>query len=229
MGRVNEGAAADPGRAPDHPRATATGRGRLPDRGCPPDRTRDRTRATDRARVPLSAKRAVDLLASVTLLLLLAVPLLALAATVAATSRGPVLVRRERAGLDGRPFPMLTFRTAPATRVGRLLHRHYLDHLPQLLNVVRGEMSLVGPRPLTPERTAALTGADRVRTAVRPGVTGLWQIGGRTGLPWEEMAVLDAHYVREHWLGMDLAILARTLPATARGRGPRRAPRLRQA
>ncbi|MFI6287247.1 sugar transferase [Streptomyces sp. NPDC051018] len=231
----NRTATEDPGHAPDRgpapdPTAPAAPRS-APDDTAPatPDSAPDPAPPTAWGPVPPSAKRAVDLLASTALLLLLAVPLLALAAAVAATSRGPVLLRRERAGLNGRPFPMLTFRMTPATRVGKLLHRHYLDHLPQLLNVVRGEMSLVGPRPLTPERTAALTGADRVRTAVRPGITGLWQIGGRTGLPWEEMAVLDAHYVREHWLGMDLAILARTLPATTRGRGPRRACGLRQA
>ncbi|MGW4032487.1 sugar transferase [Streptomyces sp. NPDC004838] len=175
----------------------------------------------------MPAKRAVDLLGGALLLLLLAVPLLALAAAIAATSPGPVLVHRQRSGRDGRPFAMRTFRMAPATAVGRLLHRHYLDHLPQLINVVRGEMSLVGPRPLPPDRI--LTAEERARSAVRPGITGLWQIGGRSGLPWEEMSVLDLHYVREHWLGMDLTILARTLPAAVRGRSPRRAPLLRQA
>jgi lipopolysaccharide/colanic/teichoic acid biosynthesis glycosyltransferase len=169
----------------------------------------------------MTAKRAVDLLLGTALLLLLALPLLALAAAVAAGPRGPVLVPLERSGPEGRPFRILTFRKAPGTRTGRLLHRHYLDHLPQLLNVLRGEMSLVGPRPLAPARVAALTGADRCRAAVRPGLTGPWQTGGRTGLPWEEMSVLDLHYVREHWLGTDLALLARTLPAVVRGRpGP---------
>ncbi|GAA2264000.1 hypothetical protein GCM10010232_65040 [Streptomyces amakusaensis] len=166
------------------------------------------------------AKRAFDLAAGVALLLLLTPLLLALAAAVALSSRGPVLVRRERAGLGGRPFSMLTFRTAPATRVGRLLHRHFLDCLPQLINVVRGEMSLVGPRPLTPARAAAVTGPARAGRSVRPGITGLWQTGRRSGLPWDEMAVLDPHYVEAHWLGLDLVILARTLPAALRGRTP---------
>ncbi|MFF8957959.1 sugar transferase [Streptomyces sp. NPDC014894] len=169
------------------------------------------------------AKRAVDLLGGVLLLLGLAVPLLAIAAAIAVSSPGPVLVRRERAGLGGRPFAMLVFRTAPATRVGRLLRAHYLDHLPQLIHVVRGEMSLVGPRPPTPAGAAAATGPARAVRAVRPGITGPWQIGGgRPGPPWEERAVLDPHYVAEHWLGLDLMILARTLPAVLRGRTPAR-------
>lgn len=167
-----------------------------------------------------TSKRAVDVVGGTLLLLLLAPALLALAAAVAVTSRGPVLVPLRRAGAGGRPFAMLAFRTAPATRTGRLLHRHYLDHLPQLINVVRGEMSLVGPRPLPVDHP--LTGTARARAAVRPGITGPWQIGGRSGLPWEEMAVQDLYYVREHWLGMDLAILARTAAIAARGLGPRR-------
>ncbi|MEU5160165.1 sugar transferase [Streptomyces sp. NPDC020875] len=167
------------------------------------------------------SKRAVDLLGASLLLLLLAPALAALAIAVAVSSRGRILTGGARAGAGGRPFRMLMLRTVPGTRTGRLLHRHYLDHLPQLWHVVRGEMSLVGPRPLPPDRI--LAGAERARTAVRPGMTGLWQTGGRSGLPWEEMAVQDLYYVREHWLGLDLAIMARTLPVLRRGRPARTA------
>ncbi|QNP64344.1 sugar transferase [Streptomyces genisteinicus] len=167
----------------------------------------------------MSAKRTVDLTVGALLLTVLAPLLLAAAAAVAATSPGPALRRTERAGLDGRAFTVFTFRTTHGgalTPVGRLLRRHFLELLPQLLNVVRGEMSLVGPRPLA--APAGRGGAARARLAVRPGMTGLWQIGGRSELPWEEMDVLDLHYVEQHWLGLDLVILLRTLPAAVRGR-----------
>ncbi|MFP1625824.1 sugar transferase [Streptomyces sp. 5K101] len=169
----------------------------------------------------MPAKRAVDLAGSLFLLLVLAPVLLTAAAAVAVTSPGPVLNRAPRTGLGGRPFERLTFRTTHAghlTPVGRLLRRRFLDGLPQLINVVRGEMSLVGPPPLPLD--PAPTGPERARLAVRPGITGLWQISGRSDLPWEEMTVLDLHYVEQHWLGLDLKILARTVPAAVAGRPP---------
>ncbi|MFI9580451.1 sugar transferase [Streptomyces sp. NPDC052236] len=185
----------------------------------------------------MPAKRAVDLAGSLTLLLLLSPLLLAAATAVALTSPGPVLIRRDRTGLGGKTFALLTFRTLMLstwpdeqpcrTPVGQLLRRHFIDDLPQLFNVVRGEMSLVGPRALPPRETAGaadaagpLGGADRARLFVRPGITGLWQVSGRSELPWEEMAVLDLHYVEQHWLGLDLLILARTLRAVIAGRPP---------
>ncbi|MCM2391309.1 sugar transferase [Streptomyces albipurpureus] len=177
-------------------------------------------------RTAAPAKRVIDLIGASALLLLLAPLLLTLGAAIAATSRGPAVTRRERLGLGGTPFAMFTFQTAPSTAWGRRLRHHFLDQLPQLINVIRGEMSLVGPRPLPPEKAAGAP--DRARMAVRPGITGLWQIGGRSGLPWEEMAVLDLHYAEEHWLGMDLLILARTVPTCVRGRGPRIAPDRRE-
>ncbi|MEW2630385.1 sugar transferase [Streptomyces sp. NPDC048389] len=169
----------------------------------------------------MTPKRVVDLTGAALLLLVLAPLLLTAAAAVAVTSPGPVLLRRERVGLGGRTFTMLTFRTGhpgAVTPVGRALRRHFLDHLPQLLNVVRGEMSLVGPHPLPPDALPAGLGPERARLAVRPGMTGLWQVGGRSELPWEEMTVLDLHYVEQHWLGLDLAILARTVPVAIAGR-----------
>jgi lipopolysaccharide/colanic/teichoic acid biosynthesis glycosyltransferase len=177
----------------------------------------------------MPAKRAVDLMGSLILLLVLSPVLFAAGVAVALTSPGPVLVHGKRTGLGGRTFAMLTFRTTRVTGpgraghltpVGRLLRRHLLDGLPQLINVVRGEMSLVGPRPLPPRTSGPAPGADRARLGVRPGITGLWQISGRSELPWEEMTVLDLHYVEQHWLGLDLMILARTIPAAVAGRRP---------
>ncbi|ATW49663.1 sugar transferase [Streptomyces peucetius] len=167
----------------------------------------------------MPAKRAVDLTGGLLLLLALSPLLLAATAAVAVTSPGPVLQRRERVGLGGRTFTMFTFRTGrPGSLVSRVLRRHYLDRLPQLLNVVRGEMSLVGPHPLAPGPTRDDLGPQRARLAVRPGMTGLWQVSGRSEMPWEEMTVLDLHYVEQHWLGLDLMILARTVPVAVAGR-----------
>jgi lipopolysaccharide/colanic/teichoic acid biosynthesis glycosyltransferase len=176
----------------------------------------------------MPAKRAVDLAGCLILLLLLSPLLLAVAAAVAATSPGGILTRQDRTGLGGHTFAMLTFRTKRSgdlgpTPVGPLLRRYFLDDLPQLINVVRGEMSLVGPRPTGPNDSDH---ADRARLGVRPGITGLWQISGRSELPWEEMAVLDLHYVEQHWLGLDMLILARTLPTALAGRRVARPVRL---
>ncbi|AXE27210.1 sugar transferase [Streptomyces globosus] len=163
-------------------------------------------------RVPAyPAKRAFDLAAG---LLLLAAALPALLAAAAALflarprAGRRILLREPAAGLGGRPFRTWRLRTAGAGRAGAAVRRCGLDALPQLLNVLRGEMSLVGPRP-----QARTDRPDRL--LVRPGMTGLWQVSARSDLPWEEMALLDRHYVESHWLGMDLAILART-PRAAR-------------
>ncbi|MFF3288796.1 sugar transferase [Streptomyces sp. NPDC003023] len=171
----------------------------------------------------MSSKRAIDLTGGLLLLLLLSPLLLVTAAAVAASSPGPVLRRTDRVGRGGRTFAMFMFRSRhgdSVTAVGRALRRHFLDRLPQLLNVVRGEMSLVGPHPLPPRAGSVATGPERARLSVRPGITGLWQVSGRSELPWEEMAVLDLHYVEQHWLGLDLAILARTVPVAVAGRRP---------
>ncbi|WP_137988414.1 sugar transferase [Streptomyces vilmorinianum] len=159
----------------------------------------------------MAAKRALDLFAGLVLLALLSPLLAAVALSVALATAGPggMLRRRTVAGRDGRPFTMVTFRT-----------KSPLAALPLLLHVVRGEMSLVGPCPLAPGHREC-TGEYRRRLSVRPGLTGLWQISGRSELPWEERELLDLHYVDHHWLGMDLAILARTLPAVRRRRAAR--------
>ncbi|WP_330331310.1 sugar transferase [Streptomyces sp. NBC_00536] len=165
------------------------------------------------ALAPPPAKRVADLLGALLLLAVLAVPLGIVCALLYAAPRAGVFVRETRAGLGGRPFRTWRFRT-DGPLLGPALDRYALDGLPQLLNVVRGEMSLVGPRPL-----ARAEHPDRL--LVRPGMTGLWQVSARSDLPWEEMDLLDRHYVENHWLGMDLAILAQTPRALLRTAGPK--------
>lgn len=157
------------------------------------------------------AKRVFDLTGALLLLAVCAAPVLLAAALLYATRRARVLVREPALGLGGRPFRTWRLRTEDSGWAGEAVERCALDALPQLLNVVRGEMSLVGPRPEAR--------ADRPeRLLVRPGMTGLWQVSARSDLPWEEMALLDRHYVESHWLGMDLAILAQTPRAAYRQR-----------
>jgi exopolysaccharide biosynthesis polyprenyl glycosylphosphotransferase len=182
------------------------------------------------------------------LLLILVSPLiLAIAFAVRRDSAGPAFFRQTRVGLDGEPFTMYKFRSmhkdadkvksllAAAnerdevlfkmpedpriTRVGKLLRRTSLDELPQLLNVVRGEMSLVGPRPALPDEVAQYDGTARRRLCVRPGMTGLAQVSGRADLPYETSVRLDLHQVDNRSLTDDVVILARTVDAVARRRG----------
>jgi exopolysaccharide biosynthesis polyprenyl glycosylphosphotransferase len=182
------------------------------------------------------------------LILLVASPVFLVAAiAVAASSRGPVLFRQTRVGVDGRAFLMLKFRsmvvdadqrksefehlsegnevmfklrTDPrVTRVGAILRRFSLDELPQLINVVRGDMSLVGPRPPLPEEVAMYSGDANRRLRVRPGLTGLWQISGRSDLSWEESLRLDLRYVDNWSMALDVSILWRTWRAVVRGSG----------
>ncbi|MFF0290177.1 sugar transferase [Streptomyces sp. NPDC005262] len=155
----------------------------------------------------ITAKRALDL-ALGSVLLVLAAPLLAAGAVALAARRPPdgVLTRSVRIGLAGRPFVLRTLRT----------RRLRLDLLSRLPHVVRGELSLVGPEPLAPddERTgtgegaAGGAGAQHWRQELRPGLTGLAQVRSRSGMPWDEPALLDQHYAEHHWLGLDLTILA---------------------
>ncbi|MFF4578138.1 sugar transferase [Streptomyces sp. NPDC001389] len=157
------------------------------------------------------AKRVCDLIGAVALLAACAGPALLAAALLYGSRRAGVLVREPALGLAGRPFRTWRLRTEGAGRAGAWVRRCALEGLPQLLNVLRGEMSLVGPRPGV--------GAEHPeRLLVRPGMTGLWQVSARSDLPWEEMALLDRHYVESHWLGMDLAILAKTPRAALRQR-----------
>ena len=174
--------------------------------------------------------------------LALALPGLALAAPLAATVAlavrrhlgRPVLFCQVRPGLGGRPFTLLKFRTmrdardaagrplpdaSRLTRFGRLLRCTSLDELPELLNVVRGEMSLVGPRPLLMQYLDRYSPEQARRHEARPGITGWAQVNGRNALEWEERFRLDVWYVDHQSLGLDLKILARTLWSVLRRRG----------
>jgi lipopolysaccharide/colanic/teichoic acid biosynthesis glycosyltransferase len=181
--------------------------------------------------------RVLDVVLAAALLVVTA-PLLALAAlAIRLESRGPVFYRQLRVGRDGRPFELWKLRTmvpgAEAmgagiyvlegdpriTRAGRLLRRFSLDELPNLVNVVRGEMSIVGPRPTVQEQVDRYTDRQRRRLEVRPGITGWAQINGRTSLPWPERIELDVWYVEHRSLRLDLRILARTARMLATGHG----------
>ncbi|MGI8512686.1 MAG: sugar transferase [Solirubrobacteraceae bacterium] len=182
-------------------------------------------------------KRALDI-AGAGLGLALGSPLL-LAALVAirVESPGHPLYRQRRIGRGGEPFDLLKLRTMVhgaehvgaglavaegdprITRVGALLRRFSLDELPNLLNVLRGEMSLVGPRPTVPVQVAQYTERQRGRLRVKPGITGWAQVNGRASLPWSERIELDLWYVEHASLALDLRILARTLGLVARGHG----------
>ncbi len=171
-------------------------------------------------------------------LLLVTSPLLALAAlAIRLESRGPVFYRQLRVGRGGEPFELWKLRTmvpgAEAmgagiyvvegdpriTRVGRLLRRFSLDELPNLVNVLRGEMAIVGPRPTVQEQVDRYTDRQRRRLEVKPGITGWAQINGRTSLPWPERIELDVWYVEHRSLRLDLRILARTARMLATGHG----------
>ncbi len=178
--------------------------------------------------------------------LLLVSPLfLLIAVAVRATSPGPAFFRQTRVGKDGRTFTIVKFRTMGVdaenrkvelasdrdgvlfkirhdprvTRVGAFLRRHSLDELPQLVNVVKGDMSLVGPRPPLPEEVARYGDDVRRRLLVRPGMTGLWQVSGRSDLSWEEAVRLDLRYMENWSLTLDLQIMWKTWSAVARGSG----------
>jgi lipopolysaccharide/colanic/teichoic acid biosynthesis glycosyltransferase len=181
-------------------------------------------------------RRAVDLAVSATLLVLTSPPLAVAALAIRLESRGAVLYRQRRVGRNGQPFDMLKLRTmvdgaehigaglavnendSRITRVGAFLRRTSLDELPNLLNVLRGEMSLIGPRPTVPVQVAQYTERQRGRLAIRPGITGWAQVNGRASLPWSERIELDLHYIEHRSLALDLQILRRT-PALVLGGG----------
>jgi lipopolysaccharide/colanic/teichoic acid biosynthesis glycosyltransferase len=179
-------------------------------------------------------------------MLLVLAPLLAiLAVWIRLDSPGPVLYRQTRVGRHGRPFTMLKLRTMHTgaetvrdvlendvdavlfkarrdprvTRIGRVLRRYSLDELPQLVNVLRGEMALVGPRPALPAEVAAYDDDPLRRLVVRPGLTGLWQVSGRSDLSWTESVRLDLDYVDNWSLRRDVAIVGRTVQAVLSHRG----------
>ena len=180
---------------------------------------------------PYRGKRAVDL----ALLALVAVPAavvaLPCALAVRLTSRGPILFRQQRIGRDGRPFDMIKFRTMThgdnpvfpdadrITSAGRVLRRTSLDELPNLLNVWRGEMSIVGPRPTLRYQVERYTDRQRGRLAVNPGLTGLAQIRGRNQLSWSERIDHDLEYVARQSAWLDLRICLGTVRVALTGSG----------
>jgi exopolysaccharide biosynthesis polyprenyl glycosylphosphotransferase len=197
--------------------------------------------------VDFAIKRTFDVIGATLLLVLLSPLLLAIALAVRLTSRGPALYRSARPGMGGAPFDCLKFRTMRAdaeraqceleelnemdgalfkirddprlTAVGRLLRRFSLDELPQLANVVRGEMSLVGPRPLPLRDFERLEEWHKKRYLVLPGITGLWQVSGRADLDFDELVRLDFLYLERWSVALDLVILLKTVPAVLLRRG----------
>lgn len=193
------------------------------------------------------AKGAAERMCAAAVLLALLPLLLLVVVTVRRDSPGPAIFRQERVGRNGRIFTMLKFRTMRTdvevalselaerndgngvlfkirqdprvTGIGRVLRVYSLDELPQLWNVVKGDMSLVGPRPALPAEVAYYDRDAKRRLAVKPGVTGLWQVSGRSDLTWEESVRLDVHYVDNWSIGLDLGIVWRTVGAVLGHRG----------
>jgi lipopolysaccharide/colanic/teichoic acid biosynthesis glycosyltransferase len=182
-------------------------------------------------------RRAVDIAVSATLLALSAPLLAAAMVAIRLESPGHPLYRQRRIGKDGRSFDVLKLRTMVAgaegmgaglavdendsriTRVGALLRRTSLDELPNLLNVLRGEMSLIGPRPTLPVQVQSYTPRQHGRLAIKPGITGWAQVNGRAALPWSERIELDLHYIEHRSPALDLRILWRTLAIVLGGSG----------
>ena len=182
-------------------------------------------------------RRAFDIAVAGTALAL-ASPLLALAViAIRLESKGGAIYRQRRVGLHGHEFDVLKLRTmvdgaehvgaglavnagdARITRVGKLLRRTSLDELPNLVNVLRGEMAIVGPRPTLPHQVAQYTERERGRLAVRPGITGWAQVNGRTSLPWTERIELDLWYIEHRSWRLDLRILVRSAWMVIGGEG----------
>lgn len=183
-----------------------------------------------------SLKRTVDLCAGSFLLVVLSPVFLIVAIAIRLESAGPALLRQRRIGRDGIPFYMWKFRSmydgarryAPSptsdtdpriTRIGRLIRRFSIDETPQLLNVLAGDMSLVGPRPEMPFIVATYTSYERLRLTAKPGMTGLWQISPARAMPIHKNVHLDLFYIQHQSLFLDIAIMLRTATATIRGIG----------
>jgi len=181
--------------------------------------------------------RALDLAISLVGSVLTAPLVAALAIAIRLESPGPAIYRQVRVGKDGAPFSIYKLRTMVSgaeftgaglaiaedddriTRVGKLLRRYSLDELPNLYNVLRGDMSIVGPRPTVEGQVRQYTPRQRGRLAVKPGITGWAQVNGRASLPWPERIELDLWYVEHRSLTLDLSILARTIGMVRRGSG----------
>lgn len=195
----------------------------------------------------MAVKRVLDILVSSCVLVLLSPLLLVVAALIALTSPGPILFRQERVGRYGRTFRMLKFRSMVVnaealrsslmtrneqagpvfkikkdprvTRVGSILRKYSIDELPQLVNVLRGDMALVGPRPPLPREVEKYEAWQRRRLSVRPGLTCVWQVSGRNNISFEEWMYLDMRYI-DHWsIAEDIKLILKTVPVVIAGRG----------
>ena len=186
----------------------------------------------------VSTRKRVFDLALASCALVVAAPVIAVAiVAIRLESRGPAIYRQRRVGRDGRRFQILKLRTmvdgaeqlgaglavdegdARITRVGALLRRTSLDELPNLINILRGDMSLVGPRPTLEAQVEAYTGRQRGRLVVRPGVTGWAQVNGRASLPWDERIELDLWYLGNATMALDVRILLRSVRIAVTGHG----------
>jgi lipopolysaccharide/colanic/teichoic acid biosynthesis glycosyltransferase len=203
-------------------------------------RTRTRSRVGHTGDVlkwwPSLTKRCCDIVGSVILLMVLWPLLVVIAVLIKIDSAGPILFRHERVGKNGNQFVLLKFRSMKVevpkyecsptsgfdmrlTRLGRIIRRLSLDEIPQLINVLKGDMSLVGPRPEMPFIVEGYGTLERERLAVKPGITGLWQISPARAFPIHENLQYDLYYVRHRNLFLDWAILVRTITAVIRGVG----------
>jgi lipopolysaccharide/colanic/teichoic acid biosynthesis glycosyltransferase len=204
-------------------------------------------RAIRRLGLQLACKRAVDVAISFAALAVLAMPMLLIALAIKLDSRGPAILRQRRVKANGAIFTFFKFRTMREdadhvsalagvtnehhgpifkmrddprrTRIGKFLRKTSLDELPNLFDVLIGHMSIVGPRPPLPDEVAAYNARELRRLAVKPGMTGLWQVSGRSLLPWDELVRLDIEYIETWSLWRDLLIIARTIPAVILARG----------
>jgi len=182
-------------------------------------------------------RRTIDVVLGCVALVCATPAIAAAALAIRLESRGDPIYRQRRVGKDGAPFDLLKLRTMVdgaesigaglavnendprITRVGALLRRTSLDELPNLLNVVRGDMSFIGPRPTIPVQVAQYTERQRGRLAIRPGITGWAQVNGRTALPWSERIELDLYYIEHRSSALDLRILWRTVAIVLGGSG----------
>jgi lipopolysaccharide/colanic/teichoic acid biosynthesis glycosyltransferase len=191
------------------------------------------------------AKRAFDIVFASVLLLLLALPLLVVMVLIRLDSQGPAIFCQERVGRGGRPFRLYTFRTMThdptgelvwfedergrrchklrndprITRVGRWLRKASVDELPQLVNILKGDMTLIGPRPELPEIVARYEDWQHQRHILRPGLTGWWQVSGRSDRPMHENTELDLYYVQRQSFRLDALIFIKTIAVVFRGLG----------
>ncbi|MBQ6535114.1 MAG: exopolysaccharide biosynthesis polyprenyl glycosylphosphotransferase [Opitutales bacterium] len=193
-------------------------------------------------------KRLLDIVVSAIMIVLLAPFLLLVALLIKLESRGPVIYRSTRVGKDGRNFAFYKFRSMyldadkkkaemhalnesgdgvifkmkndpRITKIGKFIRKFSIDELPQLFNVLEGNMSLVGPRPPLPSEVAQYTLDQRKRLHIKPGITCIWQISGRSDIPFKKQVMLDEEYIKNHNLFKDLIILLKTIPAIITGKG----------